>query len=203
MIAAAEQVEAVVPAGAGLTDVVGDTGYHSNETLVALAELGIRRYVSEPDRGRRHWRGTPAARAAVYTNRRRIRGTRGGRPLRQRGERLERPHAHLYETGRLRRVHLRGHANVRKRLLVHVCGSNLGLPMRELTGVGTPRRLQGRARALLDALIRALSRPWRLVALSGAVRPFDPRDSSWIAPATQHHQLVPLTLQGSRSATAC
>ena len=59
--------------------------------------------------------------------------------LRQRGERLERPHAHLYETGRLRRVHLRGHANVLKRLLLHVSGLNLGLLMRRLTGVGTPR----------------------------------------------------------------
>ena len=97
----------------------------------------------------------------------------------------------------------RARATVLKRLLVHVCGSNLGLLMRELTGVGTPRSLQGRARALLDALIRALSRRWRLVALSGEDRPFDPRDSSWIAPAQQQHQLVLLTLQGSRSATAC
>ena len=192
------------PAGrTGLTEVVGDTGYHSNETLVALAELGIRSDLSEPDRGRRRWRGKPAARAAVYANRRRIRGTRGQHLLRQRGERLERPHAHLYETGRLRRVHLRGHSNVLKRLLVHVCGSNLGLLMRELTGVGTPRSLQGCAGALLDALIRALSCRWRPVALPGAARPFDPRDSSWIAFATQRHQLVPLTLQGSRSATAC
>ena len=201
LITVAEQVEAVLPAGAGLTEVVGDKGYHSNEILVALAELGIRSYVSEPDRGRRNWRDKPDARAAVYANRRRIRGARGKRLLRQRGERLERPHAHLYETGRLRRVHLRGHSNVLKRLLVHVCASNLGLLMRELTGVGTPRSLQGRSRALLAALIRALSRRWRLVAPSGAARQFDPRDSSWIAPATQRHQLVPLTLQGSRSAT--
>ena len=47
----------------------------------------------------------------------------------------------LYETGRLRRVHLREHANVLKRLLVHVCGLNLGFLMRHLTGVGTPRSL--------------------------------------------------------------
>ena len=45
-----------------------------------------------------------------------------------------------------------------------------------------------------DALIRALSRRWHLVALSGAARPFDPRDLSWIAPAAQRYQLVPLTL---------
>ena len=202
LITAAEQVEAVVPDGAGLAEMVGDKGYHSNATLVALADLDIRSYVSEPARGRRHWQGKREARDAVYGNRRRIQGTRGQRLLRQRGERRERPNAHLYETGRLRRVYLRGHANILKRLLVHVCGSNLRLLMRELTGIGTPRSLQGRARALLDALIQALSRRWRLVALSGAARPVDPRDSSWIAPAPQRHQLIQLTLQGSRSATA-
>ena len=49
----------------------------------------------------------------------------------------------LYDTGGMRRVHLRGHSNILKRLLVHVCGFNLGLLMRQLTGVGTPRSLQG------------------------------------------------------------
>ncbi len=89
--------------------------------------------------------GTGGARDAVYANRRRIRGARGTRLLRQRGERLERPNAHLYETGRMRRVDLRGHPNILKRLLVQVCAVNLGLLMRHLTGVGTPRSLQGRA----------------------------------------------------------
>ena len=72
----------------------------------------------------------PDARDAVYRNRRRIRGPRGQRLLRLRGERLERPFAHLYETGGMRRVHLRGHANIRKRLLIHAGGFNLGLLMR-------------------------------------------------------------------------
>ena len=79
-------------------------------------------------------------------NRRRIQGARGKRLLRQRSELLERPNAHLYKTGGMRRVHLRGHPNSLKRLLVHVCGFNLGLLMRQLTGVGTPRSLQGRLR---------------------------------------------------------
>ena len=96
LITAAEQVAAVLPAETGLAEVVADKGYHSNETMVAFAELDIRSYVSEPDRGRRTWKGTAAARDAVYANRRRIRGTRGQRLLRQRGERLERPNAHLY-----------------------------------------------------------------------------------------------------------
>ena len=118
LITAAEQVEAV--GAAGITEVVGDKGSHSNETMEAFVALGVRSYVSEPDRGRRHWTGKAAARKAVYANRRRIRGARGHRLLRQPGELLERPNAHLYATGGMRRVHLRGHPNILKRLLVHV-----------------------------------------------------------------------------------
>ena len=160
LIEAAEQVEAVQPDGDGIEEVVGDKGYHSNQSLVDLEAVGVRSYISEPDRGRRNWKKNPEARAAVYRNRRRIRGARGLRLLRLRGERLERPFAHLYETGGMRRVHLRGHTNIRKRLLIHAGGFNLGLLMRQLIGVGTPRGLQGRliaVAALLFARIRALS----------------------------------------------
>ena len=178
-------------------------GYHSNETMVALATLGLRSYVSEPDRGRRRWRGKLAVRDAVYANRRRIRRPRGRRLLRQRGERLERPHAHLYETGRLRRVHLRGHANIRKRLLVHACGLNLGLLMRRLAGFGTPRSLQGRARALFDALRRALSRLWRLVSPAEALVTRRMPDPSSIGATTLSHLRFPSSLQGRALSTAC
>jgi hypothetical protein len=81
------------------------------------------------------------ARAAMYANRRRIRGRRGRRLLRRRGEYLERTFAHTYNTGGLRRTHLRGHSNILKRVLIHVGGFNLGLMMRQLIGVGTPRGL--------------------------------------------------------------
>ena len=137
LIDAADRLAAV--AGTiGMAEVVGDKGYHSNATMVAFRELGLRSYVSEPDRGRRNWKGKAAAQCAVYANRRRIRGARGQRLLRQRGERLERPNAHLYETGGMRRVLLRGHSNILKRLLVHICGANLGLLMRQLTGRHPP-----------------------------------------------------------------
>ena len=118
LVTAAEQVDAVQPAGPGIAELVCDKGYHSNQTLVTLAEVGIRSYVSEPARGRRNWRGKHAARDAVYANRRRIRGARGKRLRRRRGERLDRPNAHLYETGGMRRVHLRGHGNILKRVLL-------------------------------------------------------------------------------------
>ncbi|PYR42206.1 MAG: hypothetical protein DMF93_06365 [Acidobacteria bacterium] len=131
LIDAAEQVETVVP-DAEIKEVVADKGYHSHQVMTGLEAVGVRSYISEPDRGRRNWKNNPEARDAVYRNRRRIRGARGRRLLRQRGERLERPCAHLYGTGRMRRVHLRGHDNIRKRLLVHAGALNLGLLMRTL-----------------------------------------------------------------------
>ena len=103
-------------------------GYHSNETLMDLKAVGLRTYISEPDRGRRCWEGRQTARDAVYANRRWTRGAQGRRLLRCRGELLERPFAHLCETGGMRRVHFRGHPNILKRLLVDVAGCNLGLP---------------------------------------------------------------------------
>jgi transposase len=160
LIEAAEQVEAVRPDGDGIKEVVGDKGYHSNQSLVDLEAVGVR-YISEPDRGRRNWKKSPEARDAVYRNRRRIRCPRGLRLLRLRGERLERPFAHLYETGGMRRVHLRGHTNIRKRLLIHAGGFNLALLMRQLIGVGTPRGLQGKLIAVIAALLALTGSLWK------------------------------------------
>ena len=88
------------------------------------------------------------------------RGRRGRRLQRQRSELVERPFAHQFTTGGLRRIFVRGHANVRKRLLIQVCGFNLGLLMRHLTGVGTPRSLQGRVLARLFLLLGAKMGRW-------------------------------------------
>jgi transposase len=154
-IAAAEQIEdaqADVPEPQPLEEIITDKGYHSNQTMVDLDAVGIRSYVAEPDRGRRDWSKEPEAQAPVYGNRRRIRGRRGRRLMRQRGERIERSFAHLYDTGGMRRTHLRGHTNILKRLLIHAGGFNLGLVMRHLIGVGTPRGLQGRVAVVMATL---------------------------------------------------
>ena len=135
-------------------EVVADKGYHSNETMKDLSAMAIRSYVSEPGRGARNWEGNSEARDAVYGNRRRIRGERGKELMRRRGEVLERSFAHCYETGGMRRTHLRGRGNILKRLLIHVCGFNLGLVMRGVFGVGKPR---GLARGLAAALFSVLS----------------------------------------------
>src|SRR4249919_118227 len=192
---AADQVEAVHPEGKGPEEAVADKGYHSNQTLLDLEAVGMRAYISEPDRGRRNWHHKTDARDAVYRNRRRIRGGRGRRLLRQRGERLERPFAHLYRTGRLRRTHLRGHTNILKRLMIHAGACNLALLMRTLTGVGTPRGLQGR----LGAVLRAL---WHLLTTFETVLdslPASPRDITANRSRERDIPISPLVLLPARA----
>ncbi len=141
------------------TEIVADKGYHSNRTLVELAEQEYRTYISEPDRGRRKWEGKEDAKAANYGNRRRIQGGRGKQLLRSRGELLERPFAHYLDAGGMRRTHLRHHENILKRLLLHVAGFNLGILMRDLLGAGTPKEfaeLRGALYRVLWPLLRAV-----------------------------------------------
>jgi transposase len=158
---AAEELEAVATVTDGQTavveEVVTDKGYHSNQVLVDLAAVGVRSYIAEPKRGRRRWRKKIAVRLAVYANRRRIRGVRGHALQRGRSERLERPNAHLYDTGEMRRTHLRGRHNILKRMLVHVGGFNLDCSCARF-GIGTPRGLPGRSAAAMALLIEL----WRM-----------------------------------------
>jgi transposase len=128
----------------------------------------VRSYLSEPQRGQRRWQDDSEAQQAVYGNRRRIRGEHGKALLRRRGELLERSFAHAYETGGMRRVHLRGRRNILKRQLIHVAGFNLSLIMRQRLGKGTPRGLQGLSADLLLAFLRL----WMavLAAASGCTR---------------------------------
>lgn len=135
-----------------LSELVADKGYHSNDTLCALADLGVRSYIAEPERGRRSWQGERSVRDAVYANRRRMKGDRGKALMRRRSVHLERPFAHCLETGAMRRVHLRRRENIAKRYLVHVAASNLGLLMRKLFGKGTPKGAAGGSSAAAGLL---------------------------------------------------
>ncbi len=146
---------------AAIEDVVADKGYHKTERLAGCAAWQIRTYIPEPKRHRRRrWSDKPKAwRQAVVANRRRVRGPRGKRLNRLRRALLERSFAHVCETGGARRTWIRGLAEVSKRYLIQVAAHNLGVLMRKLFGVGTPRSLQGlRAVAgLLYVLIVALA----------------------------------------------
>jgi transposase len=142
-----------------MSEVVDDKGYHSKQVMMDLAEMNIRSYTSEPQRGKQKWANDPEARDAVYANRRRIRGDRGKALLRKRGELVERSFAHCYETGAMRRLHLTKRDNVAKRVLIHVAGFNLGLMMRVKYGLAKPRGLAGAAFASIPALCSLLRSP--------------------------------------------
>lgn len=75
----------------------------------------------------------------------------------RRGEYIERSIAHMYETGAMRRTHLRERDDTRKRLLIHASAFNLSLVFRSLFNVGTPRGLQGRKGSVLNAICAILA----------------------------------------------
>ena len=166
-----------------MSEVVTDKGYHSGASLADMREMGVRSYVSAPQQPLRNWKGKAEQQAAVYANRRRVEGERGKRLLRRRGEFLERPFAHQYETGALRRVHVRGRSNVAKRVLLQAAAFNLALILRSITKAGTPRGLADLKVKLFLALCRVLdalrtlpalrrSRPEGVLALIYQVKSF-------------------------------
>jgi transposase len=143
----------------GVEEVVADKGYHSGPAVMTLEEVPVRTYIPEPKRGRRRWVGKEAEKKAVYRNRRRVKGCHGKRLLKKRGELIERSFAHCYETGRMRRVHLRGRENIMKRQLIHVGAFNLSLIFRKTLGAGTPRELRNRRSRLFFGSL------WHLAAV--------------------------------------
>lgn len=137
-------------------EVVTDKGYHSNKVLTMHEDAEIRTYISEPDRGERNWENKVREQKAVHGNRRRIKGKRGKALMRRRGELVERSFAHCYESGAMRRTHLTGHANILKRLLIHVAAFNLSLILRKHFGCGTPREMADAMKRLLFGLFGAI-----------------------------------------------
>jgi transposase len=157
----------------GIEEVVADKGYHSGAVVQRVKSYEVRSYIPEKKQtGRRHWQGKTEEQQAVYQNRRRVRGEYGKSLLRRRGELVERSFAHCYDTGGMRRTHLRGHKNILKRQLIHVGAFNLSLILRKLMGAGTPREWRNRGHLLLLLLYRLLSRR------EGRHRPWPSRNSS-------------------------
>jgi transposase len=118
--------------------------------LVAMKGAEVRTYIPEKkQKGHRHWEGKREQQQAVYANRRRVNGAYEKHLLRKKGELIERSFAHCYDTGGMRRTHLRGRENIPKRLLIHVGAFNLSLIFRTLLGSGTPRELKNRQPSLI------------------------------------------------------
>jgi transposase len=131
--------------GAEIQDVAADKGYHATEQVTAMAEHTLyRTYIPEPElKHNRRWTDKPPEqKAAVYANRRRVKGERGKQMQRQRSEFVERTFAHVCETGGARRTWLRGMEKVQKRYLLAAAAHNIGVLMRKLFQMGTPRGLQ-------------------------------------------------------------
>jgi transposase len=155
----------------GIEEMVADKGYHSGAAVERLRNYQVRTYIPErQQKGQRNWEGKSGQQQAVYANRRRVQGNYGKRLLRRRGELVERSFAHCYDTGGMRRTHLRKHKNILKRQLIHVAGFNLSLIFRKLLGAGTPREWINRGTALL----------WFILAL------FIPRQNRHLRSARQN-----------------
>jgi len=149
-----------------IEDVVADKGYHANEQLANLHEhTPYRTYIPEPQlKHERTWTDKPPEqKEAVYANRRRTRGERGRKLQRQRSERVERTFAHVCETGGARRSWLTGIDKVRKRYLISAAAHNLGVLMRVLFKMGTPRGLQQFANDLAR-VVSSLYFAWLIMA---------------------------------------
>src|SRR3984957_17666702 len=148
----------------GVEELVADKGYHSGEVLKKLHVDGVRSYLPEPSRGKRKWVGKALEQKRAYQNRRRVRSGRGKRLQKIRSELTERTFAHMYETGAMRRVHLRGSENILKRLLVHGAAFNLSLILRKELGAGKPREFQ----SLCAEVFNAIRSVWKVFLPQGS-----------------------------------
>ena len=149
-----------------IEEAVADKGYHATDTIELADSLGIRTYIPEPKPrgGKRNWRDVPEEkRRAVLNNRRRVRRAKSKRFQRLRSERVERSFAHVCDTGGARRSWLHGLEKVQKRYSIAAMARNLGLLMRKVFGIGTPRGLQadGGLAALLLFVQIPIHRLWR------------------------------------------
>jgi transposase len=157
----------------GVVDaVVADRGYHSGAVLTELEAAGLTAYISEPKRGRRRWKGRnkEAERRAVGNNRRRLRGDRNKALQAKRAELNERSNAHMYETGGLRRVYLRGRENVAKRVLLQAAAFDLSLILRKQLGAGTPRGFSDLLAARIAGTERLAAAFWALGTMISTYR---------------------------------
>ena len=170
----------------GVERVVADKGYHSKQALQDLAEVGVRTVIAEPERKRQKWDGQSAAQAAVYANRRRMDTKTAKALMRRRGELIERSFAHLYDTGGMRRAHLRGKNNIAKRALIHAAAFNLSLILRQMLRVGTARQAADLFVALCFAFLRLIQDRYSTLL---AVEPL--RSTARATKPHCHHQWLP------------
>jgi transposase len=144
------------------TEVVTDKGYHSRDVLKDLADSAWKSRIAEKHpKGLARWHGDEAG-----DNRARLTSGVARIAFKRRAEKVERSFALILDVGGLRRTWLRGVANVEKRYSIQVAAYNLGLVLRHLFGVGTPRQAMAVFWLVIDeaqsgdlALIASLAPP--------------------------------------------
>jgi transposase len=169
---------ATVDEDLSIQEAVLDKGYHAVSTLLECEQRGLRSYIPERKAsGRRNWKNKPVGSEHAFRgNRRRVRGPRNAGLQRLRSEYVERTFAHSCESGGGRRSYLRGVYDVGKRWLGQLAARNLGVILRSITGVGTPRALQAegsaasRPHGAMIALIRLQRWTTALVAYRLPIR---------------------------------
>jgi transposase len=145
---------------ATIEEAAADKGYHAADQIELADSLSLRTYIPEPERkhASRRTDKPPELKRAVYANRRRTKTAKSKRFQRLRSERNERSFAHVCETGGARRTWLCGIEKIRKRYLIAAAARNLGIVMRAVFGMGTPRGLQPEGREDELAVLMHLAR---------------------------------------------
>ncbi|HUZ97331.1 MAG TPA: transposase, partial [Edaphobacter sp.] len=150
----------------GIEEIVADKGYHAGAVLERVKIYRVRSYIPEREqKGRRNWEGKAEQQQALYADRRWVHGNYGKSLLKRRSELVERSFAHCYDTGGMRRTHLRKHDNILKRQLIHVGAFNLSLIFRRLLGAGTPREWYNLGKSLYLFLRALFTRQQRRIRL--------------------------------------
>lgn len=125
-----------------------DNGYHSQDFLEQLLELGFEPFAVEKKFGRPGKLGfKPTQSEAVLRNRESVYTELGDHLYRKRAEMCERSFAHTLETGGLRKIFVHGLVNVQKRYSLHAAAYNLGILCRKRFGVGSARSMADKSKA--------------------------------------------------------
>jgi hypothetical protein len=194
---AKENVDVATEQQCRVVELVADKGYNKTETLVWAGDQGLRTYIPEAEhKHNRRWEDKPEEwRKACFDNRRRVARDKSKRLQRRRSELVERTFAHVCTTGRARRSWIRGLVEVSKRYLLQVAAHNLGLILRKLFGLGTPRGWGSASNALLalaELLFALIRHSWkalvaaaqRAIRISAAPRPCAAFSLAWAPSST-------------------
>jgi len=124
-----------------LQSLTADEGYFAVEAICGLQSERIRVIIGDPHAKKRcKDKQDGTVKQVLMKACRAVKSASGKALLRKRGQNIERSFAHVIDQGGMRQTTLRGKLNLTKRQLAAVMTYDLSLPMRHLTGHGTPKQ---------------------------------------------------------------